>query len=404
MPGCGNGLHCPLLAGKRMAPHLLLIGAAGFISMGTFRLTDPLLPAIANDFNATVGSVAQTVTAFTLGYGLLQLAYGPLGDRLGKLRVMSFALAFCSVATMGCAATESVASLAALRFLTGMTAGAMVPLSMAHIGDTVPYETRHATIGRYLGATIMGQIVGGSLAGMFAEFFGWRLVFVLFGAAGLIVAARLIRIAAGSAPPAPRAAGEHKVTLLSLLALADARIVWGAVFLEGALVLGAVPYAGAYLRHAFGLDYFTIGLVLGSFGVGGLAFSVLVRRLIARLGERGMIATGGLLVAVSYGVLALAPAWPVFIPALALVGMGFFTMHSTLQLRSTELAPKARGMAMSGFAFSLFLGQGVGVYAISYLVDGPGYRAAYGLAAAGVALLAVWVWRMASSRRTLGHA
>lgn len=367
--------------------------------MGTFRLTDPLLPAIANDFGATVGSVAQTVTAFMLGYGLLQLLYGPLGDRLGKLRVMGFALAVCSIATVGSAGTSSVAALAALRFFAGMAAGAMVPLSMAHIGDTVPYETRHATIGRYLAATIMGQIVGGSLAGMFAEFFGWRLAFVLFGTAGLLVAVRLIRVATTIAPPVPRVESASSVTLLSLLALTDARVIWGAVFLEGGLVLGAVPYAGAYLRHAFGLDYLTIGLVLGGFGIGGLAFSALVRSMIARLGERGMIATGGLLVAVSYCLLALAPAWPVFIPALMLIGMGFFTMHSTLQLRSTELAPKARGMAMSGFAFSLFLGQGVGVYAISYLVDGPGYRAAYWLAAAGVALLTTWIWHTLGPHR-----
>lgn len=382
-----------------MAPHLLLIGAAGFISMGTLRLTDPLLPAIANDFSVTVGSVAQTVTAFTLGYGLLQLLYGPLGDRLGKLRVMGFALAFCSVATIGGAATGSVTSLALLRFLAGMTAGAMVPLSMAHIGDTVPYDMRHATIGRYLGATIMGQIVGGSLAGMFAEFFGWRLVFVVFGAAGLAIAARLIRIAVSTPPSATQAASTRTVTLFSLLALTDARVIWGAVFLEGALVLGAVPYAGAFLRHEFGLDYFTIGLVLGSFGAGGLAFSALVRWLVARLGERSMIAAGGLLLAVSFALLAAAPAWPLFIPALALVGLGFFTMHSTLQLRATELAPEARGMAMSGFAFSLFLGQGVGVFAISYLVDGPGYRVAYGLAAASAALLSAWIRHTAAPRR-----
>lgn len=395
----GNALHFRLLRERPMSPHLLLIGAAGFISIGTFRLTDPLLPAIAGDFGTTVGAVAQTVTAFTLGYGLFQLVYGPLADRLGKLRVMGFALALCSLATMGCAAAGSVAALAALRFIGGMTAGAMVPLSMAHIGDTVPYETRQATIGHYLAATIMGQMVGGSLAGMFAEFLGWRVIFVLFGAAGIVVAARMIHIAAGAPRPAPHPAGERRATPFSLLALTDARIVWGAVFLEGALVLGVVPYAGAYLRHAFGLDYFTIGLVLASFGVGGLAFSALVRLMIARLGERGMIATGGTLIFASYCLLALAPSWKVFIPALAMVGMGFFTMHNPLQVRATELAPKARGSAMSGFAFSLFLGQGVGVFAISYLIDGPGYRMAYGLAAAGVALLAAWILRTVPGRR-----
>ena len=73
--------------------------AAGFISMATFRLTDPLLPAIADEFHVSIGRVAMTVTAFTLGYGLLQLVYGPLGDRIGKLRVMSGALPLTSLLT-----------------------------------------------------------------------------------------------------------------------------------------------------------------------------------------------------------------------------------------------------------------------------------------------------------------
>ncbi|MCW5606220.1 MAG: MFS transporter, partial [Burkholderiales bacterium] len=325
-----------------MAPHLLLIGAAGFISVGTFRLTDPLLPAIAHDFDATIGAVAMTVTAFTLGYGLFQLAYGPLADRLGKLRVMGFALAFCALATMACATAGDVVSLSVLRFLGGMTAGAMVPLSIAYIGDTVAYEHRHATIGHYLSATVMGQIVGGSLAGLFAEFFGWRLAFVIFGGLGLTVAVRLMMIA--SRMPRPAAAGQHHAsgtTHRSLLRLREARLLWGAVFLEGALAMGAVPYAGAYLRHEFELDYLTIGLVLGSFGIGGLVFSATVRSLIARLGQHGMILAGGGLVAASYLLLAFAPVWQVFIPALALVGMGFFTMHSNLQTLSTEIAPHA---------------------------------------------------------------
>jgi predicted MFS family arabinose efflux permease len=59
-------------------------------------------------------------------------------------------------------------------------------------------------------------------------------------------------------------------------------------------------------------------------------------------------------------------------------------MHSTLQTRATELAPEARGTALSGFSFCLFLGQGVGVYLISHIVDGPGYDYAFALASIGV--------------------
>ena len=141
------------------------------------------------------------------------------------------------------------------------------------------------------------------------------------------------------------------------------------------------------------LDYLAIGLVLGSFGVGGLAYSASVRWLIATLGERRMVSAGAVMVCASYALMVVAPSWGYFIPALALVGMGFFTMHSTLQTHATELAPQARGTALSGFTFCLFVGQGIGVYAFSRIVDGAGYGIAFAIACGGVAALALWLYR-----------
>ncbi len=174
-----------------MATNIVLLGAAGFIAVGMFRLTDPVLPRIAEDFGTSIGSVATTVTAFTLGYGLFQLVHGPLGDRVGKLRVIAGALLLASLATIAGAWAGSVTTLAALRFAAGMTAGAVAPLAMAHIGDTVAYESRQAMIARFLMAALIGQMVAGSLAGVLAEYWGWRWAFAIFGGVGALVAAGL---------------------------------------------------------------------------------------------------------------------------------------------------------------------------------------------------------------------
>jgi predicted MFS family arabinose efflux permease len=160
-----------------------------------------------------------------------------------------------------------------------------------------------------------------------------------------------------------------------------------------------VPYAGAALKRDFGLDYFTIGLVLASFGIGGLIYSATVRWLLANLGELGLIAAGGVLVTASYLLLAFAPAWQLFVPALVLIGGGFFCVHGTLQIRGTELAPQARGTAMSGFSFCLFVGQGLGVFLISLVVDTVGYAVAFGIAAAGVATIAASLYALIAGRR-----
>ena len=52
--------------------------------------------------------------------------------------------------------------------------------------------------------------------------------------------------------------------------------------------------------------------------------------------------------------------WPI-IPGALLIGFGFNSIHSTLQTKATELATKARGTAVSLFAFFFFLGQSLGV-------------------------------------------
>ena len=70
--------------------------------------------------------------------------------------------------------------------------------------------------------------------------------------------------------------------------------------------------------------------------------------------------------------------------------MGFYTMHSTLQTKATEMAPGARGTAVSFFAFALFLGQSTGAYTFGKIVDNYGYRTTFSTAGIAIAVLALW--------------
>jgi MFS family permease len=75
------------------------------------------------------------VSAYTIPYGLFQLVYGPLSDRIGKLKVITGAMAAFAVGTAACAFVPNIAILALLRFLTGMVAAGIIPVSLAYIGD-----------------------------------------------------------------------------------------------------------------------------------------------------------------------------------------------------------------------------------------------------------------------------
>src|SRR4051812_9908071 len=148
---------------------LLLLGAAAFlVSLGT-RILDPLLKVLASptEFHVPLDRAALTVSAYALPYGLCQLIYGPLGDRIGKVRVMAVAFALFTLGTAACAfvpaGSAGLNTLIALRLITGVFAAAIIPLSIAYIGDKYPVEKRQATLGQFMSALMMGTVFSGPM-------------------------------------------------------------------------------------------------------------------------------------------------------------------------------------------------------------------------------------------------
>jgi predicted MFS family arabinose efflux permease len=370
-----------------------ILGAAAFMVIADVRVIDPLLHIIANEFKVGVGSAAIIVSAYTIPYGLFQLLYGPLGDRIGKLKVMTAAMVAFAVGTAVCAFVPNIALLTLLRFLTGIAAAGIIPLSLAYIGDNFPYEERQTAIGRYLSALVLGQILGGSLGGIFGEYIGWRDIFLLFGIVSLAIAAVMWRAIHG-VPDKHRV--RDPVSLVNfkpyyqLMTQLTARNVIVAVFIEGFFLFGAFAYTGAFLRDQYNIPYITIGFMLSGFGVGGLIYSRSVKWLVNKLGESGLVGVGGWLMCAGYLSIAVFHNWILFIPLSIVMGLGFYMMHNTFQTQATELAPQARGTAVSLFAFSLFIGQGIGAAAFGKVVDNWGYIPCFVVAGVAIALLSVW--------------
>ena len=371
-----------------------VLSLAGFLAIATMRVTDALVPVLAQEFDVTVGQAGSVVTTFAVGYGLFLLLYGPLGDRHGKLRIIAptlFAAAFCVSA---CALTTSLAGLAWLRFLSGVTTAAAVPLSLAYIGDKVPLADRQPVIARYMSGVIFGQMMGAGLGGLMSDLMGWRAIFVVFGGAIGVLALVLWRIANQQPSPPPGAVGSLAHSLRSYLALArdpKAADLLTAGFVEGFCLFGGVAYIGALLHGKHGLSFSMVGLILMCYGVGGLIYSTSAARLLHWLGRRGMVPVGGAMMAWSFIMLTAVPKWWATPPLVVAIGLGFYMMHSTLQTLATELMPGARGTSFALFAFALFAGQGLGVSAIGYLIDARGYPLALGGAGVMLGLLGLWL-------------
>jgi predicted MFS family arabinose efflux permease len=376
-----------------MPPALLALAAAAFVSGANLRLFDALLPTVAEDFAVPPTTASIVVTAFALAYGLFQIVHGPLGDRVGKLRVIGSATLIASAASLGCAFAPTLSALAVLRFATGIGAAAIVPLSLAWIGDNTAYEKRQATLGRFLSFILMGQILGPALGGALAEFVGWRRVFDVMAAVFLAVSAVLFTVDRRTRVPASSIAKAHGNIWRNYVAvLGDpwVRIVVLTVFLEGSLFYGAFAYTGAYLKERFALSYLLIGGMLAGFGLGGVIYSLLVKWLLARLGEKGFVRLGGALMFICMAALPLLPWWQAVVPVFVVAGFGFYMFHNTLQTRATEMAPLTRGTAIAVFAFCLFMGQAGGVAACGVTISLLHYGWTFTINGAGLALLGFW--------------
>jgi len=161
------------------------------------------------------------------------------------------------------------------------------------------------------------------------------------------------------------------------------------VLIESALVFSVFAFIGADLHLRFGLSFTTVGLVIAAFGIGGIAYAANVRWLVDWLGPRGIGNAGGVLLGISFMTLAIQPVWWLAPVAVAGIGAGFYALHNTLQTVGTQMAPEARGTAVSLFASAFYIGQTAGVAVAAPLVDQIGVPPLYAVSALLLPILAV---------------
>ena len=139
-------------------------------------------------------------------------------------------------------------------------------------------------------------------------------------------------------------------------------------FIEGAVGFGVLAIWASHLHETLGLSLSISGAIVALFGLGGMLYMAVARYMIRRLGQRRLAMLGVCLLGLPSIVLAFTPLWVLAIPASLLAGFGFFMFHNTMQTNATQMAPSARGTAVSLFASALFLGQSVGVLLAASLI------------------------------------
>lgn len=289
---------------------------------------------------------------------------------MGKVRVIKVCLAVLLGSLIVSALAPNVEILFASRVVSGLAGGGLIPVALAVVGDRFSIEERQVALSRVLAAMLTALLVGSIASGLIADAVGWR---VVLGLAALVTALALAIAMTQLKPRSERRAQSFRVADImsgyaQVFANPRAKICFIAVFIEGVIIFGFLPYIAILLEARAAGGVREAGFVLAGMGVGGLIYAATVRGLLQHLGDMfNLMRVGGVLVGLGFLGVAAAEPWSLQALAFVLIGFGFYGIHSSLQTQATELAPGNRGAAVSLHAFFFFLGHAAGppLYALA---------------------------------------
>jgi predicted MFS family arabinose efflux permease len=365
---------------------LVLLFTLAFLVSVDLRILAPVLPSISLSLGSTPGTVGLAMTTYALAYGTGQLVYGPLSDRLSRIMVVRAAglgFSFCTVLS---ALSVTTWQFIVVRLLAGAFAGAVIPLTLVFIADTVEYERRQVVLGRFSVVTSAALAFSASIGGTVAYLVSWRLMLCGYGLLALIPVGLMWRLGA-EGPRRPLEAPSRAARFIDFLRDRRAQLVYIAVSFEGFLLWGGVTYLGSFVTRRHDLDQFSVGMLIALFGVGTMTGGVLMAAIRRWVSESVLAGIGGALMGTAYLILIPRWPWPAFAVSMFILGLGFVGLHTTLQLRGTEISPTARGKAFSLFAFTLFTGIATGTAVFGRLVDAGHYEMVFTIAGVGLILI-----------------
>ena len=408
---------------------LAVLLAGTFVTLLDFFIVNVAIPAIQVDLGAGPAAVQWIVAGFGLALAAGLITGGRLGDLHGRRRLYAIGLGLFTLASAACGLAPNAGVLIAARGVQGVAAALLMPQVLAIINTVYTGGRRVRAFSAYgvvvgLGA-VFGQLVGGLLIHADLAGLGWRSIFLINVPIGVVAVAATTRLVPESRSTtggrldlvgtvlialgligvvyplvAAKPAGWCLLALppLAAFALSQRRLAarGGAPLVNpdlftarsytvGVLVSLAFQLTMAsfflvlalYLQDGRGLSALASGLLFVPLGAGYLLTSVLSGRIAARLG-RQTLAVGTLVVAVGYGLLALAAHDPIgwLLPGLVIAGMGMGFVIAPLPsivmagvearhaaaasgvLSTAQQAGNAVGVALLGNVFYRALGTG----------------------------------------------
>jgi DHA1 family bicyclomycin/chloramphenicol resistance-like MFS transporter len=330
----------PPAVGRALAVVLSLLTVFGPISMDLYL---PVLPALTDELRSATSTAQLTITACLLGLAAGQLVAGPLSDRFGRRRPLLIGVVAYVAVSLLCAASPTVETLVAARFVQGLAGGVGVVIAQAagrdlySGGRLLRYYGRLTVLGGL--AAIVGPVIGGQLASVT----DWRGIFVFLAAVGAAILLACLLVFRETLPAERRVTGGLAQTGRDMRRLLADRVFLGAVLVTGFVNAALFAYlSGAtfVLQGVYGLSPQGYSLAFGLNSLGFMVFGFVAGRTSERWSESGTLLAGiAMCVAGAGGLVATAA---LHLPLTAVI-VSLFTMVSGVAVTT----PPATSMALA---------------------------------------------------------
>jgi multidrug resistance protein len=289
-----NGGTIPTVAAAARRSPLAVVYLTVFLDLLGFGMVIPILPIYATTMHARDREVGLLLAVYSVMQLFFAPIWGRLSDRVGRRPVLLLSIAGSCASQAGYALASSLGGLFIARGIAGMC-GANISAAQAYVADVTDAKSRAAGMGKLGAALGIGFVAGPSLGGLLAHHGGPRLPFVVasvLAGVNLILGAILLE--------EPRTRGDRSPSrALSWPALV--RTVSSPQLLTLILLLFTITFGFAnleatfslFLQRRYGFDTRAIAWVFAFIGITiAVVQGGLVRRLVARFGERALVVGG----------------------------------------------------------------------------------------------------------------
>jgi MFS family permease len=167
---------------------LILSIAFGLVGLDRFILP-PVFPTMMKDLNLTYQDLGNLVGALGIAWGVSAIVIGGLSDRLGRRRVLVPAVVLFSLLSMLTGMATALMSLIVIRAIMGAAEGAVAPVGVAVTVEASHPKRRGMNNGFFqCSISLFGLAIAPIVATQLLEVTTWRMVFMIVGIPGLIVA------------------------------------------------------------------------------------------------------------------------------------------------------------------------------------------------------------------------